>query len=184
MKDRTVSGQGPLLTVRAAISLCTAALLFCGHGQTQTPSSPQAKSAPPATATRAAGPQGAPTRFQPPLIPRRAALFYESVWGVDDMRVRTAESGELIRFSWRVVDPERSRTLNDKKLDPALIAPAAHVKLVIPSLEKVGQLRQSSTPEAGKSYWMAFSNPGRKVKSGDRVDIAIGPFHAEGLVVE
>jgi hypothetical protein len=58
------------------------------------------------------------------------------------------------------------------------------VKLVIPSLEKVGQLRQSSTPEAGKSYWMAFSNPGRTVKRGDRVDVIIGQFRAAGLVVE
>jgi hypothetical protein len=38
-------------------------------------------------------------------------------------------------------------------------------ELVVPSLEKLGQLRQSSTPEAGKSYWMAFSNKGRAVKA-------------------
>jgi hypothetical protein len=51
-------------------------------------------------------------------------------------------------------------------------------------MEKVGQLRQSSTPEAGKSYWMAFSNSGRPVKRGDRVTIAIGQFKVEGLLVE
>jgi hypothetical protein len=51
-------------------------------------------------------------------------------------------------------------------------------------MEKVGQLRQSSTPEAGKSYWMAFSNRGRPVKRGDRVIVMIGRFKAEGLVVE
>jgi hypothetical protein len=45
-------------------------------------------------------------------------------------------------------------------------------------------LRQSSTPEAGKSYWMAFSNSGRVVKRGDRVDVVIGLFHANGLLVE
>ena len=124
------------------------------------------------------------TRFQPPVMSRRATMFYESEWGVDELRVKVVESGELIRFSYEVLDPDRSKTLNDKKLEPALIFPAGHIKLVIPSLEKVGQLRQSSTPIAGKSYWMAFSNPGRKVKRGDRVDIAIGSFHAEGLVVE
>ncbi len=53
-----------------------------------------------------------------------------------------------------------------------------------PTLEKVGQLRQSSTPEPGKSYWMAFSNPGRRVKRGDRVDVVIGQFRADKLVVE
>jgi len=49
---------------------------------------------------------------------------------------------------------------------------------------KIGQLRQSAAPEAGKSYWMAFSNKGRIVKRGDRVNIVIGNFHAESLRVE
>jgi len=65
-----------------------------------------------------------------------------------------------------------------------LVSPTARVKLVIPSLEKVGQLRQSNTPVAGTSYWMAFSNPHRTVKRGDRVDVEIGQFHAQGLVVD
>ena len=42
----------------------------------------------------------------------------------------------------------------------------------------------SSTPEAGKSYWMAFSNKGRIVKRGDRVNVVIGQFHADGLAVD
>jgi len=33
-------------------------------------------------------------------------------------------------------------------------------------------------------YWMAFSNKGRLVKRGDRVDVVIGQFRAEGLTVE
>jgi hypothetical protein len=94
------------------------------------------------------------------------------------------ESGELIRFSYHVLDADKAKELNDKKVEPSLISPQAGVRLVIPSLEKVGQLRQVSTPEAGRSYWMAFSNPGRTVKPGDRVNVVIGQFHAEGLVVE
>ena len=124
------------------------------------------------------------TRYRPNLVARREAAYYESVWGVDSLSLKAVESGELIRFAYRVLDPAKSALLNDKKLEPSLIFPAGHIKLVIPALENVGQLRQSSPPEAGKSYWMAFSNPGRTVKRGDRVDLAIGQFHAEGLVVE
>jgi hypothetical protein len=52
-------------------------------------------------------------------------------------------------------------------------------------MEKVGQLRQAPHElDAGKSYWMAFSNSGRLLKRGDRVDIVIGDFHAQGLLVE
>jgi hypothetical protein len=65
-----------------------------------------------------------------------------------------------------------------------LIDPKAGVKLVVPSMEKIGKLRQSSMPEAGKMYWMAFSNKGRRVRPGDRVNIVIGKFEANGLVVE
>ena len=61
---------------------------------------------------------------------------------------------------------------------------AAPVKLAVPEMEKVGKLRQSSTAIAGMSYWMAFSNSGRRVRPGDRVNVTIGNFHAMNLVVE
>jgi len=111
-------------------------------------------------------------------------MYYEEVWGVGELRVRAAESGELIRFNYRVLDPERAAALNDKKVEPQLFDAQAGVKLAVPELEKVGKLRQSSTPKAGMTYGMAFSNPTLAVKRGDRVDLVIGPFRANGLVVE
>jgi len=125
-----------------------------------------------------------PIHFTPNQLPRRAQMYYEGVWGVDDLRVKQAESGELIRFTWRVLDPTKAKPLNDKKIEPTLIDARAGVQLIVPMMEKVGQLRQTSVPEAGKSYWMAFSNTGRPVKRGDRVTVVIGQFRAEGLVVE
>jgi hypothetical protein len=127
---------------------------------------------------------GAPTRYQASRFPGRAAAFYGVVWGVDSLSVKAVESGELVRFSYRVLEADKAKTLNDKTLTPFLIAPGAGIRLSVPSLEKVGQLRQSSTPEEGKFYWMAFSNPGRRIKRGDHVDVVIGQFHADGLVVE
>jgi hypothetical protein len=122
--------------------------------------------------------------YKPNPFAGRAGKYYSLVWGVDSLKVKAAESGALIRFSYEVSDPQKAAPLSDKKIEPKLIAPSAGVVLVIPSLEKVGQLRQSSALEAGKSYWMAFSNPRRTVKPGDRVDIIVGQFHAEGLLVE
>jgi hypothetical protein len=115
---------------------------------------------------------------------QHAAMYYEAMWGVDSLRVKLAESGELVRFDYRVLDPEKASALNDKKAEPELIDPQAGVKLVVPQMEKVGKLRQSSTPKAGMVYWMAFSNPTRAVKRGDRVDVVIGPFRASNLIVE
>jgi hypothetical protein len=141
----------------------------------------QGKPASPAGATPAA----APYRNQPPRIAKRAAAYYEAVWGIEDPNVKAVESGVILRFSYRVLDPEKAKPLSDKKVDPFLVSPEKGVKLVIPSMEKVGQLRQAPHElEAGKSYWMAFSNSGRLLKRGDRVDIVIGNFRAEGLLVE
>ena len=113
-----------------------------------------------------------------------ARQYYTLNWGIDSLGVKSVESGEMIRFTYRVVDPGKAKILNDKKNEPSLIDPKAGVSLVIPSLEKIGKLRQSGTPEAGKVYWMAFSNKGRYVQPGHMVNIVIGHFRAEGLIVQ
>ena len=111
-------------------------------------------------------------------------MYYEGVWGVGELHVKVAESGSLIRFNYRVLDPVKAAALNNKKAEPELFDTQAGVKLVVPQLEKVGKLRQESTPKAGMTYWMAFSNPTLAVKRGHRVDVVIGSFRATNLVVE
>jgi len=113
-----------------------------------------------------------------------AKNFYELVWGIDMLKVKSVESGQMIRFSYQVLDGGKAAQLNDKKATPYLVDDKASVRLVVPTMEKVGQLRQSSTPEAGRSYWMVFSNKGKVVKPGDSVSILIGKFRADGLFVE
>ena len=111
-------------------------------------------------------------------------MMYKLLWGVDDIRVRLAASGEVIRFSYRVVDATKAQVLNNKKASPYLIVQKTGAKLEVPTTEKVGQLRQTATAENGREYWMVFTNVNHVAKPGDRVDIVIGSFHANGLVVE
>jgi hypothetical protein len=147
------------------------------QGQSTPPAASPAPAATPASA-------GSPAAHEPSHFPKREQSYYQLFFGVDSIAAKAVESGELIKFSYRVLDAEKARPLNEKTNEPVMFDPAINAKLIVPSLEKVGQLRQSSTPEAGKSYWMAFSNPGRVVKRGDRVSVTIGQFHIEGLVVE
>lgn len=135
----------------------------------------------PASSTPAAG---APYRNQPDRLAKRAVAYYESIWGIESPSIKAVESGVILRFSYHVLDPGKAKILNDKKLSPELISPEKGIKLVIPEMDNVGILRQTSTPEAGKSYWMAFSNSGRLLKPGDRVDIVIGDFHARDLLIQ
>jgi hypothetical protein len=145
--------------------------------------SPQGDQKDAAPSTKAAAPARA-VRYHPDRFAGRAGEYYRLLWGVDSMSARWAESGEVVRFSYRVLDPVKAKVLNDQAAEPSLEDPRAGVSLVIPQMEKIGKLRQTAAPEAGKSYWMTFSNKGRLVKRGDRVNVVIGRFRADGLVVD
>ena len=112
------------------------------------------------------------------------STYYKRKWGVDVVGVRLVSSGAMLRFSYRVIDPEKAQPLNDKRWNPYLVDEATGVKLGVPEMEKVGKLRQTGPAEEGRVYWMVFGNPGELVKHGDRVDVVIGNFRADGIVVE
>ncbi len=169
-----IRGSQRLFTNAACVVIVLAGgVLIPGQLEAQSKSTPAKPS-----------PQAHPTHYAPSHFPKRAVMYYGLVWGIDSLSVKAVESGELIRFSYRIVDPSKATVFNDKKLSPFLESPKAHARLVIPSLEKVGQLRQYNNPEVGKSYWMAFSNPHLTVKRGDYVNIVIGGFRAGGLMVQ
>src|ERR1700687_3745908 len=83
-----------------------------------------------------------------------ARRFYQLTWGVDILGVEVVSSGFMLRFSYRVLDAKKAKALNDKKLTPYLFDQGTGTKLEIPTMEKVGQLRQTATPEDGRVYWM------------------------------
>ncbi len=122
--------------------------------------------------------------FHPVSVSNRAKTYYEAAWGVDNLLVRRTASGNLIRFSYRVTDPVRAKVLGDNHATPYLYGQRSHAVLHIPVMDKIGQLRQTGAADMGKEYWMVFSNKGDLVKSGDRVNVIIGTFHADGMMVE
>lgn len=174
--NRTRGNWWPLALVCAPLLACA---LAAGVASAQTGAPPVAKA--PQAAPSVPAP---PAHYLPSRAPRRAGEYYKSVWGIEGLSVKLAESGELVRFAWRVLDPDKARALSDKKSEPSLEDPEAGVSLVVPAMANIGQLRQVQPPEAGRSYWMAFSNRGRPVKHGHHVNIVIGSFRANGIVVE
>ena len=117
-------------------------------------------------------------------LSEKARDFYPAVWGVDRLSVSYTSSGNLIRFSYRVVEPKLAKALADHESTPYLYSPRTHAMLQVPTMEKIGQLRQVGSSEPNKEYWMVFSNKGNLVRPGDRVDVIIGKFHADGLLVD
>jgi hypothetical protein len=127
---------------------------------------------------------GAARHLSKSSLPPSAMRFYEATWGVAIVGVKAVESGTMLRFSYRVTDAQKAQALNDKKSTPYLYDYNSRARLEVPSMEKVGQLRQSASVQEGQTYWMVFANQQRLVKPGSRVDIVIGPFHARGILVE
>jgi hypothetical protein len=89
-----------------------------------------------------------------------------------------------VALRYKVIDADKAGMLNDKRWNPYLVDEATGAKLGIPEMEKVGKLRQTAPPKNGQVDWMVFGNPGQLVKAGNRVDVVIGDFRADGMVVE
>jgi hypothetical protein len=153
--------------------------------------SAQEESAKPGSSASGASPAPAQPSPKSPSSPASAAnwhaldaSYYKRRWGVEIIGVRLVSSKSMLRFNYRVLDSDKAKTLNDKRWNPYLVDEATGAKLGIPEMDKVGKLRQSSEPENGQIYWMVFGNPSKLVKAGNRVDVVIGDFRAEGIVVE
>jgi hypothetical protein len=154
--------------------------------QSNLPASSEGKTNPQTapSANQTTGPAPVAARYRPDRFAGRAGTYYRLVWGIEHLSIKWAEGGEVIRFTYQALDPDKAKMLNDKKIEPSLIDEQAHVRLIVPQMDKVGKLRQTSNPEPGRTYWMLFSNKGGHVKRGDRVNVVIGKFHANGLVVD
>lgn len=169
------------LRMTAGLLITCSALLASVSGQS---TDTQKQTASATTQPTTAPASRSTSRYRSAGLPPRARNYYQMLWGVDSFGAKSVESGEMIRFSYRVLDPAKAAQLNDKHNQPALIDEKAGVKLSVPTLEKVGALRQSTSPEAGKVYWMVFSNKERYVKSGNRISVVIGKFRVDNLLVE
>jgi hypothetical protein len=137
----------------------------------------------------AAPPQPAPvakTLASTTGVPRsqRAEWYWAGRYGVDHLQVHSIASGSSLEFRYRVLNAQKAKNLADKRANPYLIDWKSGAKLMVPQTEQIGQLRQVSTQEPGREYFMIFNNPGKLVKPGNRVDVVAGGSRLEGLIVE
>ncbi len=113
----------------------------------------------------------------------REGKYYQRNWGIDVVDVRRVASGEMLVFRYIVLDPEKSKPLNEVRNAAYLVDEKSGVHLKVPQMEKVGSLRTTVSPKAGRMYWMVFANTGAFVKTGSLVDVVVGDVHVNGLTV-
>ena len=155
------------LAVAAALGACSSAPFWPG-GRTAGPVAQAQKDSP----------------YLPMKATGHAMLYYGAYAGINEPHVRLTASGNLIRLSYRVIDPAAARVLADKNVMPYLFGQRSRALLQVPAMDTVGQVRQTGQLQPGRVYWMVFSNKGNLVKHGDRVNVVAGAFHLDGLMVE
>jgi hypothetical protein len=183
-RDKRMAGSGMMISTDALKPITMMALLTGGLWVAPAiAQSDQVQAAPVEAAVNAKADRGR-SAFHPVMLPKQAKSYYQAYAGVDNLRVRSTASGNLIRFSYRVTDAERAKILAEKNATPYMFGQRSQALLQIPVMDKIGQLRQTGKPVVGQDYWMVFSNKGNFVKAGDRVNVIVGSFHIDGLLVE
>jgi hypothetical protein len=168
------------------MSVLVAGAVLAGPALAQS-DNPQKRSTASATASKSSAatlPARKTSPYKTVKMTERGKTYYMAKWGVEKLKVNYTSSGNLIRFSYRVTDAESAKPLGDRKATPYLFGQRSRAMLQIPVMDKVGMLRQTGTPQTGQEYWMVFSNKGNLIKPGDRVNVMIGSFRADGLMVE
>jgi hypothetical protein len=117
------------------------------------------------------------------VIAAAAAKELEAKWGVQISALRISAAGNVIDFRYRVTDAVKASALGNPGSKPELRDRATGKSLHVPNT-KVGQMRSTGQRlAAGRTYTALFTNPGKVVKPGNKVDIVIGDFRAEDLTV-
>jgi len=125
------------------------------------------------------------TVVEPIPAPRhpREMTYMKRKWGVELTFVRATAAGYMIELRYKVLDPGKAAPLFVRKTKPVLTHIETGLQLAVASPAKSGPLRSSDEPLPDHTYWMLFANPHRIVKAGDRVNLQIGDFAVEGLIV-
>lgn len=114
----------------------------------------------------------------------REMTYTKRKWGIEILYVRQTAAGYMLEFRYKVVDSEKAKPLFLRQTKPLLTHVESGAKLIVPTPAKTGALRNSNPPLADRTYWMFFANPGKLVQPGQHVNIEIGDFLVEGLVVQ
>jgi hypothetical protein len=105
-------------------------------------------------------------------------------WGIELVAMRSTAAGHMVDFRYKVLDAEKAAPLFKRQTKPYLIHQESGKVLAVPNTAKIGSLRNSNTPQEGRTYWMFFGNHHRLVQKGDKVTVAIGEFRAPDIEVQ
>jgi hypothetical protein len=114
-----------------------------------------------------------------------AASAAEERYGIRYESLRLSGAGLLLDFRYRVVDPAKAGLVVNRKVQPYVQDKATGHQFHVPHAQKVGTLRHmGGNLQVGRVYSMLFANPGRTIKSGDKVSVVVGAYRLDEVAVQ
>lgn len=111
----------------------------------------------------------------------------ESVFGIRPESLRLSAAGSMLDFRYRVIDAAKAAPLLNGKFQPYLYDESHQAKLGVPDTPVLGRIRQTARNNkilTNRSYFVMFGNPGKAVKSGDKVTLLLGDMKITDLKVQ
>lgn len=106
------------------------------------------------------------------------------VWGIDIVSLRLTAAGHILDLRYRVIDPVKAFPVLDLKVKPVLIDEESGRDLSVYTAPRIGGLRQKTRrPEAGRVYFVLFSNPNSLLKEGSTVTLKINDVRVHRIPV-
>lgn len=117
----------------------------------------------------------------------RSLLAIESTYGIHVAGLHLSAHGYILDFRYRVLDPEKAAPLLNAKNKVYLVDDAHNAQLGIPESPVIGGMRQTSRNHViytDRDYFILFVNPGRAVRSGDTLKLAVDGAKIAQLTVQ
>jgi hypothetical protein len=107
--------------------------------------------------------------------------------GIEIHGLHLSAHGYVLDMRYRVRDPVKAASLLDSKKKVYLIDDARQARLGVPESPVIGGMRQTSRNRAvytDRDYFILFVNPGRAVRVGDIVQLAVDGRKIAQLTVQ
>lgn len=107
--------------------------------------------------------------------------------GIEIHGLHLSAHGYVLDMRYRVRDQVKAAALLDSKKKVTLVDEARHAQLGVPESPVIGGMRQTSRNHVvytDRDYFILFVNPGRAVRVGDRLQLAVDGHKIAQLTVE
>jgi hypothetical protein len=119
-----------------------------------------------------------------PVSERTCNIGKEKQWGIRILHLRSTAENHMLDLRFRVLDPEKAREVLSRNHKSYLIDQTTGKTLPVP-VTKAGALRQTTLkPEAGRVYFILFSNGNGFLQQGSQVTWVIGDIRIKNIALE